>query len=183
MAGVLMCAFYGLLRPSEFISLARDNILTPITHGMGQFLILIILTPKTRHKGARRQHVRIDEPGVVAYITRLLQSIAHGQNLWPGSAHMFRNRLGKMLTAMVGLPKLIWPSSFRPGGATWLFQSSNENIQKVLWRGRWADVRMLNHYIQELQTVNVIASLTHNDREKVDALAVLYHDLVAETCA
>ena len=51
------------------------------------------------------------------------------------------------------------PSSLRPGGASYFFGLWDENIPRLLWRGRWASHKMLVHYVQELTAATMLLKL------------------------
>ena len=68
LAVLLALGFFGLLRPSEAIGLRRQDVSLPSDHVSGDFLFLRVGSPKTRHRGARHQHVRVDEPGLAWWV-------------------------------------------------------------------------------------------------------------------
>lgn len=72
MAIVMCLAFFGLLRPSESISLRRQDLALPEDHLQGDWLYIRIGQPKTRRRAAQQQHVRLDEPGVALWIQTML---------------------------------------------------------------------------------------------------------------
>lgn len=75
--------------------------------------------------------------------------------------------------AACGHSKLVYPSSLRPGGATYLFQLWDENIPKLQWRGRWLHLKTMLHYIQELGAINVLNQFQPSQTVRMNALASL----------
>jgi len=70
MAGLLLLAFYGLLRPCEMLSAQLCHILWPNEHLSGPHIFLEVVEPKTRARGPRHQHVRIVESVVVRFFKK-----------------------------------------------------------------------------------------------------------------
>ena len=93
---------------------------------------------------------------------------------------MFRKRFDTILQAAAIPLQTFLPSSFRPGGATALFQASGENVLKLQWRGRWQNVKMLERYVQELQAMDVWGSLSADALFRISSLAPLGMQLVEE---
>ena len=162
------------------MSLCAEKIMLPAMHGLGRFIILTITAPRTRHRGARRQHVRVDDSRAVSFIEMIASTLMRGESLFPGSANTFRTRRARLAQTAAGKAKTISPSSFRPGGATWLSQTSGENLQRTMWRGRWQDLKMLNHYVQELQTINVMSHMDKAATARIEGLAACYEGLLRD---
>ena len=67
-ATTLLCGFFGLLRPSEYLSLSFEKLVLPEEHGTGQAIFVALDHHKSSRRGLRRTHVRIDEPLVVQFL-------------------------------------------------------------------------------------------------------------------
>ena len=93
---------------------------------------------------------------------------------------MFRRRFVATLQAARIPDRAFLPSSFRPGGATTLFQAWHENIPKLQWRGRWQNVKILERYVQELQAINVLSDLSADALYRVQQLAPLGRQIVLD---
>ena len=100
---------------------------------------------------------------VVAFLAAMVPSLPKSLRIFGGSQASYKSRLDAVLRAL-GCPAVCRPSGFRPGAATHFFHEWSEDVAKVVWRGRWASTRMLEHYIQELQAVQVLRSLTPASR-------------------
>ena len=170
---LLLVGFYGLLRPVEACLMKVTDFMTPADTGVPDILILQLHHVKSRTRGAKFQSVRLEEPHVITFIKKCFASMSQDERLWPFSVNLFRTRFQQVLQATCHTPKLVFPSSLRPGGATYLFQVWGENLPKLQWRGRWIHVKTLTHYIQELGTINVLSQLTPPQKAKVRQLAEL----------
>ena len=170
MALTLAVGFCALLRPIELTSLRADDFARFRERRDSMYYMVQIRSPKVRNRGARKQTVRLDARWIVNLLDSLLPNMEISMPLCPFSTATWRSRLRALLRA-VDLPEnKFLPSSLRTGGATALFRSSGENLQLVLWRGRWNHQKMLNIYIQELLAAE-IAENTHTS--KVRAMAAL----------
>ena len=69
-----------------------------------------------------------------------------------------------------GGPEGLTLGSLRPGGATWLYRVT-DNTEMVRFRGRWASLRMLEVYIQEVGATSILPNLPGNVRACVRQLA------------
>ena len=68
-----LIGFLGIMRPGEFTNLRMSDFVLPSVIGSEvQAVFVKIGRPKMRHLGARREHVRIDDPVIV----ELLEAIA-----------------------------------------------------------------------------------------------------------
>ena len=170
----LLLGFFGLLRPSEICGLMRSDVLLPLDHGMGGFLMLRIREPKSRWASSRQQYVRVGKEAPVAWLVQELGLIPLSSQIWPGSPATFSKRLAVLSRATLGRADLVLPSGLRTGGATFVFQNSYEDLVRVQWRGRWKDSRMLAIYIQELSAAMVQMRLQQAEAARVSELAALF---------
>jgi hypothetical protein len=176
---LLLCGFFGLLRPREFWELAPENIVLPTGHDLGQVVFLLIRMPKTAARAARHQYVKIEHAGTVSFLAKVVPNLPEGYRIYGGSQASLKARMSSILTRL-SMPDVILPSSLRPGGATYYFHVWNEDVQRIQWRGRWASARMLEHYIQELQTIHVLRNLPRQTRARVDHLSELMDECLAD---
>ena len=61
-------------------------------------------------------------------------------------------------------------SSFRPGGATWMLHCT-ENPDLVRRRGRWLSLRVMEIYLQEVEAITYLPSLSAEQREFLKLMA------------
>ena len=176
----LLLFFFGLLRPAEMCGLKRVDCLLRHEHRMGDFLLVRIAEPKSRWAAGHQQYVRIDAVAPLAWLESQLTPLGMSAPLWPGTPSTFSSRLAALSKATLGDASLVLPSGLRTGGATFAFQSSGEDLQRLLWKGRWRDVRMLGIYIQELGAAMVRMRLGAQEEAMVSELEGLYTSLFEE---
>eukprot|EP00435_Cladocopium_sp_Y103_P050885 s1879_g15.t1 len=161
-AGVVALMWAGLLRPGEVLSATRSDLLLPIDGDATiPFGLLSIRDPKTRLTHARHQSAKIDAPDLLRVITLFLGPLKQHQQLWPMSGNTLRSRLYSVLQALK-LPATVYNNcrplelaSIRAGSATWLM-STLENPEFLQRRGRWANKKMMDIYVQEITAVTYL---------------------------
>ena len=176
---LLVVAFFGLLRPSEAIALRRKDVSLPSDHWEKGILYIRVGAPKTRMKAARDQHVRIDEPMIADWISKMIGSMPPWSRIWHGSLAAFKSRFDLLQKEVLGSCVFV-PASLRPGGATYLFRVFEENLQRLQWRGRWRSIRMLEIYVQELGAAEVWTTFSPKVRAKVSFLGCSF-DRILQT--
>lgn len=151
--GLVALGCAGMLHPNEFICLRRKDLIFPTDSlETKEVLYVHIKNPKTA-RFARRQHVRIDDASVLLLSRLLFEHLALDALLFNGSIAVFRRQWNACLDHLE-LPrrqrdKGATPGTLRGSGATQLYLQS-EDLQKVAWRGRWARLRTVEHYVQEV---------------------------------
>ena len=60
------------------------------------------------------------------------------------------------------------------------FEVWDENVPKLMWRGRWACQRTLEHYVQELVAHQVLNNVSVVEDTRITQLAALYIELLDE---
>ncbi len=180
-AGVTMLAFEGICRPGEPLKACRKDLLLPVdlvVEGV-DVCYLRIINPKGRRRGIGAvQHVKLQEPDVVGFLSRHLGSVGRDVPLYPGSPASYRKRWDAILRALL-VPKkvLLTPASLRAGGAVKAYRS-DEELTKLMWRMRIRNIDTLQHYLQEVGAATVYAELPRRSQDRIQSLAVLYSSLV-----
>ena len=173
-AGLLLLGFGALLHPSEMLNLCRRDLVFPSDmHFDSSSLYVRIRDPKTA-RFARRQHGRIDDPSIIALTEKLFGKLSLDSKLYPGSASTFRKQWDSVMDRLE-VPRRqsqhgATPGVLRGSGATYLYCNS-EDINWVAWRGRWARVRTLEFYLQEVSSFMLVHELSKSARSKIFALA------------
>ena len=175
-----LLGFFAMLRPIELLQLSKNSFVTPIDHGLGKVLLILLPSTKSRTRGPKQQYVRLDEPMVIDFVKRLLPKLLPSERIWPGSMSQFRRHWHLVVGHLTTLPKLVYPSSLRPGGASYLFQLWGEDLPRLQWRGRWVHQRTLSHYIQELGAVHVLTQVPMAQRVRLQQLALMFPSVVNE---
>ncbi|CAE7665508.1 unnamed protein product [Symbiodinium microadriaticum] len=133
---------------------AASDLALPGDHFDDEVIYVRMGQPKTRHRAAASQHVRVDHPGVASWVADVLPSTPAWRKIWNGSWAAFKLRFDALQTEVLESTPCL-PSSLRPGAATFLFRSWDENLPRLQWRGRWKSFRMLETYVQELGATEV----------------------------
>ena len=176
-AGCLALGFGGLLRPGEFLGgVRRDLTLPEDVDYMVDFALFTIRDPKTRFTQARHQSSKIDCPDLLQVIRMVFRQHKPYQRLWPMSGQTFRVRFRQILVSL-SLPtvardgqKPLDPGSLRAGGASFLLLST-EDSELVRRRGRWANHKMMEIYVQEVTALTYTKQLNDAALQRVTQTA------------
>ena len=176
-----------MLHPAEFISLLRSDLLLPgDTLNETAAFYVHIRNPKTA-RFARKQHCKIDDPCVLAYVTKVFGALAPNASLFAGGTSAYRRRWDHVLGRLgisVSMPSRgATPAVLRGSGATALCLES-EDISLIQWRRRWAQLKTVEHYIQEVAAQSLLAQMSPEDRAVVklfaDAAGPLLHSFLVD---
>ncbi|CAE7354975.1 unnamed protein product [Symbiodinium sp. KB8] len=163
------------LRIGEALNACRRDLLTPedALEPQGR-LYLIIRSPKTRHRGARVQHIEIQGPGdVIDFVIRTFQDLEPSTRLFGGSPGVYRRRWDEVLRRLEVPAELrLTPGSLRGGGAV-AAHKRGVQITDLQWRMRLGHQNTLAYYLQETTAASVLPSLATSSRANV---------LAAERC-
>ena len=183
---LLITGFVGLLRVHELRWLRFGSFLTPrILMSDDPVMFVVIDKPKMRRLAARRAYARIDDPGLIQFAEAYATGCSPDALVFDGSYHELRN-IFNALCAEVGLPaggpSGVSLGSLRPGGATWLYKLT-DNSELVRFRGRWASLRMLEIYIQEVGAASILPRLPPAARVRISSLAAAAPAILADFIA
>ena len=166
-AAITMIAFAGMLHPAEFIQLERSDLMLPRdTCFTTKALYVHLKNPKTA-RFARQQHVKISNPDIIFFVDSLFAELPLRQKIFGASISAYRNQWNAIMKVL-GVPfrqhqKGVTPGTLRGSGATQLYLMT-ENIPLISWRGRWARVRTLEFYLQEVAAQVLLHSLSPKSR-------------------
>eukprot|EP00435_Cladocopium_sp_Y103_P039317 s2363_g10.t1 len=188
-AAVFGLAWCGILRIGEVLQATRADLVLPRDAVSGtQYALLKIREPKTRGRHAKHQAARVDPADVVLLLDIAFSGKGSTEKLWPLSAATLRRRFGDLMQALK-LPQTndgrLRPfdlSSFRPGGASHLL-SSCEDSEVVRRRGRWATVKTMEIYLQEVLYITYVERLPAASKEMIGLAAASFPDLLQEAKA
>ena len=118
----------------------------------------------------------MDIPDLLEVVHLAFAGLAPSEKLWDQSPQTFRTRFKQLLVALK-LPvqktqglKPLDPGSLRPGGATWILQTT-ESGELLLRRGRWASHRVMSIYVQEVSAMIYMKKIEKQSAEWVLAWA------------
>ena len=172
-AACIALSWGALLRIGEvYQAKRRDLVLPSDVAGSNDYALIRISEPKTRYRAARHQSGKVEQPDLLMVIDIGFKGIGKDEPLWPFSGSTLRNRLNRVLLSL-GLPhrpgqkpKPLGLSSLRGGGATWLITAS-ESAEMVRRRGRWASMRSMEIYLQEIAAATYLNELDESVKTKV----------------
>ena len=183
LAGIIALGFGALLRPGELLALTRAEILLPRDCDRGiSFGLISIKEAKTRFSHARLQSAKLDIEDLLDVVDLCFGSLLPHQKLWPQSGSTLRSRFKSVLQALDLMPvpgsnvKELDLGSLRAGGATYILQHT-ENGELLRRRGRWANYKMMEIYVQELAAVIFLQAMSQRSRSKVFASARIFLDV------
>jgi hypothetical protein len=168
-----MLAFSGMLHPAEFIQLTRRDLMLPRdTAHTVSVLYIHLRSPKT-FRFARQQHVKISDPDIISFVDSLFGTAPLDLKIFAGTISMYRNQWNAVMEKL-GIPCRQLqhggtPGSLRGSGATNMYLQT-ENIPLICWRGRWARVRTLEFYLQEVAAQVLHHSLSSEAQSLIDTL-------------
>ena len=181
-ACLVIIGFLAMLHPGELTELLRRDLVFPVdTLGHTSCLFVHLRNPKTS-RFARRQHGRIDDEAAIRFLFALLGHLSPDDRIYPASLHSFRRQWDAVL-GRLGLPvraaeKGATPGVLRGSGATFYYMCT-ENIPWLAWRGRWARVKTLEYYVQEVAAQVLLANLDPGKRARIKALDQAVDGLIA----
>ena len=173
-AGVLL-AFSAMLHPSELLALVRRDLVFPSDVNFeSDSLFVRIRDPKTSRFFFRRQHGKIDDPDVIQFIEAIFGRLPLNCRLMPGAIAAFRRQWNSIMQKL-GIPfrqagKGATPGVLRGSGATYLY-SCCEDVNWIAWRGRWARVKTLEYYLQEVAAQMLIHEISEKSKLRIFTLA------------
>ncbi len=184
-AALLLAGFLGMLRPGEMLLLEGRDLVFPSEVCSLKHMFLAIRAPKNRRIAAKREHVRLDDPEVVAFFKVVKAQLALSDRIFRGDARSFRQCFNH-LCAFFDIPSDdingLTPASLRAGGATFLYQITDQP-ETVRYKGRWANSRMLEIYIQEVAANTFADTLGPEQKDRLLRLARAAPSPLAAFCS
>ena len=140
----LLIGFAAFLRPTELISLRKEDVLLPHTHlSEGRVCGLHI----SKAKGGRNQFARIQDPHAVAVLAALYANTPPGGRLFPGATGAKFNSLLRWCCAILDITDKFTLHSLRHGRASQDFL--NDLDPRLIQRsGRWRSEHGMEPYLQ-----------------------------------
>ena len=170
----LVIGFLGMLRPGECVKVTPKDI-SFLGSGINMQSFVFIGKPKMRRVGPRREHIRIDDPELIPFLSWIKTHFPPDRPVFHGSALQLRQCFDSLCRAL-HLPtqdgKGLTPASIRAGGATFWYRKT-DSTEWLRFRGRWASSRMLEVYIQEVAALSLQSHLPPSDWEHICRIAAL----------
>ena len=173
-AGVTLLGFAGMLHPSEFIGLRRCDLMLPADMGLDLSAIFVHLRSPKTSRFARQQHVKICDRDVVRFTMEFFSHFPLEEKLFGASLFSYRSQwnaiCSKLQIPCRQLQHGLTPGSLRGSGATSLYLQT-EDIPLICWRGRWARLKTLEFYLQEVAAQVMMNSLSTSSQEPIHRLS------------
>ena len=172
-----------MLHPSEFVNLTRKDILLPQDSLLtGNVFYIHIRNPKTA-RFARRQHCKIDDFLTLKFAEKVFGDLDPSEVLFAGGMSAYRRRWDAVLNRL-GVPtgqkqKGATPAVLRGSGATHMYLQC-EDLCRVQWRGRWAQLKTIEHYIQEVAAQTLLHNLDSLAKERIRLFSSCSSSLMSE---
>eukprot|EP00438_Fugacium_kawagutii_P004250 Skav217520 [mRNA] locus=scaffold647:242806:246940:- [translate_table: standard] len=173
-AAAILLGFHGLLRPNEILPLKRGDLVLPRDVLSPELVCYVKLVRTKTSRFMQRQHARISDEVSVLFLDAVFGCMPAVEPLFNCSQAMFRTRWNRLFGAL-GLPtneKLrgVTPKSLRGSGASWMFHYT-EDINRILWRGRWQSKRTLEHYLQDVMGQVLLSDLPRDQVDRIFELS------------
>ena len=185
-ASSLTMGFCGLLRPGEITSAIRKDLLLPRdVGGTINYALLTIREPKSRYTFARHQSAKIDAADFLKVMDLGFGGLLDSERLWPFSPQTLRQRFKAILqsltlpTTSLGPLRCLDLGSLRCGGATYIIQCT-EDSELTRRRGRWANHKMMEIYVQESMALQYMRYIEPSARKRVLDLAHAFPSVLAK---
>lgn len=169
-ACALLLGFHGLLRPSEILPLQRCHLVLPRDVLSEDPVNYVQILHSKTSRFMLRQHARISDALSVRFLDAVFGALPKEAPLFGASQGSFRTRWNRLFGEL-GVPtseksRGVTPKSLRGSGASWLFHYT-EDVNKILWRGRWRSRRTLEHYLQDVMGQVLLTDLCQDRRDLV----------------
>ena len=172
-ACLTLIGFLCMLHPAEMIPLTRRDLVLPSDAMSTDMLAYVHLrNPKTQ-RFARRQHCRLEDPLTLRFLISQYEHLPLDAKLFRGSMHMYRTQWNAIMQRL-GVPHTLSQKGATPGvlrgsGATFLYLET-EDISLVAWRGRWAKIKTVEFYLQEVGAQLLLQELPRWARDRISVL-------------
>lgn len=177
--GVTLLCFFGVARAGEVLRCRRSDLLLPIDMMFEcQSVFLLLQHSKTMYRqSARVQHLKVDFALAVHLLTRIYLGAERDEQLFHGSARVYRQRwdfLLKMLLVPTSLR--VTPGGLRGGGAVAWYRKGG-SITELMWMMRLKQISTLEAYLQEVSAISLLTDLPASSRRAIRAAASLFQHL------
>ena len=172
-AAVTIIGFLCMLHPAELVILTRGDLVFPRDALTSDRVAYVhIRNPKTA-RFARRQHCRLEDPVALLFLESLYSGLAWDERIFRGSPHVYRMQWNAVMSRLQVPHSLkekgATPGVLRGSGATFLYLET-EDLALVAWRGRWAKIKTVEFYLQEVAAQLLLQRLPAAARARIAVL-------------
>ena len=171
---VSMLGFLGMLHPAQFLALKRQDLVLPRDALLDRPILYVHLrNPKTA-RFARRQHAKIEDELVIAFLDAVYGDYPLDAPLFNGSASVYRRQWDAIMDRLQ-IPhsrktRGATPAVLRGSGATHLYLAT-EDISLIAWRGRWTKLKTVEFYLQEVAAQLMLHQLDPLAKHRIQFLS------------
>ena len=162
-------AFEALLRASEIYGLKKEHILLAADVGSDEegWVVVVVTAPKNKRAMGLDQFILLEAGPLARMLSWWVAGLPDNAFLFTGSKDQFRT-LFRGVATILGVQDLgLTNGSWRPGGATDFFRVSHGNVAALQFRGRWASLSSLGHYLQEATAAMTAARIPNEAKAGV----------------
>ena len=169
-AGAMLLGFHGLLRPSEILPLKRSDLVLPRDVLSDERICYVKILRSKTSRFMLRQHARLSDELTVVYLDSLFGCLANTEYRsfirlqYLFLSHQMESSFQAFGNTTSERPRGLTPKALRGSGASWLFHCT-EDVNRVLWRGRWQSKRTLEHYLQDVLGQVLLADLIQEKKD------------------
>ena len=171
-AGIVALGFGGMLHPNEFLLLTRKDLVFPVDAFLEfKALYIYVKNPKTSRFARATCASRRQVHSVFELVH--FGHLSLDQRLYPASIAVFRRQWNSLLDRL-DVPRRqsergATPGVLRGSGATYEYLQCGSSAQ-IQWKGRWSQLKTLEHYIQEVAAQLFMHNLTPKARSQIQFL-------------
>ena len=139
----------GTWGPGEIATLQLEHIrVKDLSKYTGRRMgVITIANPKTKRRGARFQHVTLDNVILLQLVERFLSQFADPETFVFPSYAAHSKHAKYYLDRLLGQGHGFSLAGLRGGGATFHYLK-HRDILELARRGRWVSIKTLEHYVQ-----------------------------------
>ena len=177
--GVVLLCFFGIARAGEVFRCKRSDLLFPddMMHESSAAFLLLRSSKTSYRQAARVQHLKISNNYVVNLLRRIYLDADSDEDLFTGSAQIFRRRWDYLLQMLdVKHCPGVTPGGLRGGGAV-AFYRKGGSVSELLWAMRLKQIATLESYLQEVAALSFLQELSSHSLASIRAAASLFPHL------
>ena len=182
--GATILSFYGAGRVGEVLRCSREDLLLPsdVLEPPGSAVFLRLRTFKSKNRQpARVQHMRVSDATASRIVSRIFRKMQMEQPLFDSTSYQYRKRWDLVAETLgFSKPFTLTPGGLRGGAAVYHYRMGKP-IQDLLWLLRLRSQATLEHYLQEVASLNILAKLPPKDRQSILSIAATFPFLAAAT--
>ena len=170
--GVVLLCFFGIARAGEVFRCKRADLLLPddMLHESSAAFLLLRSSKTSYRQAARVQHLKIRNSYVVSLLRRIYLLADPDEDLYPGSAQIFRRRWDYLLQLLnVKVCPGVTPGGLRGGGAVAFYRKGGSV--------RLKQIATLESYLQEVAALSFLKELSSHSLASIRAAASLFPHL------